>query len=265
MHFLVSLLGLPQYFTFFSAFLSGIYTPKGITVPNPIQTICTRWGSDPLSYGSYSHVRVGSSGSDYDILAENVANRLFFAGEATTRQHPATMHGAFLSGLREASCILDASRRYQINSRKQMAKNIGPNHEVLIDLFKRPDLAFGRFSFVFNPLTEDPKAMGIMRISVGNSRSEYSGEEETENSGQNSSDLPLQLYTMVSREQAHQLQLIVEDASRLSFLLKDLGLKLMGPSSLGSIGNSLASSIASARRGKGRYRFSSKHDFRSMH
>ncbi|KAK2374959.1 gamma-glutamyl peptidase [Trifolium repens] len=68
-------------------------------------SICTRWGSDPLSYGSYSHVSVHSSGQDYDILAENVGNRLFFAGEATCRQYPTTMHGAFMSGLREASRI----------------------------------------------------------------------------------------------------------------------------------------------------------------
>ncbi|CBI20361.3 unnamed protein product, partial [Vitis vinifera] len=223
--------------------LRGIYTPKGINVPNPIQTICTRWGSDPLSYGSYSHVRVRSSGSDYDILAESVAGRLFFAGEATNRQYPASMHGAFLSGLREASCILGATRSHQSNSRKLMQKNIGPSNDVLIDLFKRPDLAFGKFSFIFNPLTVDPKAMGIMRI-----------------------NLPLQLYTMLSREQAHQVQLIAgEDESRLSFLLKDLGLKLMGPSSMGSIGNSLAATIASARRGRGRYRVSSKYDFSSMH
>ena len=230
-------------------------------MPNPIQTMCTRWGSDPLSYGSYSHVRVQSSGSDYDILAENVASRLFFAGEATNRQHPASMHGAFLSGLREASCILRAAKCRQSNSRKFTQKNIGPSTDILIDLFKRPDLVFGKFSFVFNPLTEDPKAMGIMRISVGNS----SSEKEIENTSQNSSDLPLQLYTILSLEQSQQLQLIDgDDESRLSFLLKDLGLKLMGPSSMGGVGNSLATTIASARRGRGRYRYSSKPDFSSM-
>ncbi|XP_022641382.1 protein FLOWERING LOCUS D isoform X5 [Vigna radiata var. radiata] len=84
--------------------LKGIYEPKGINVPEPIQTVCTRWGSDPFCFGSYSNVAVGASGDDYDILAESVGDgRLFFAGEATTRRYPATMHGAFLSGLREAA------------------------------------------------------------------------------------------------------------------------------------------------------------------
>ncbi|KAJ6317442.1 hypothetical protein OIU76_013059 [Salix suchowensis] len=50
--------------------LKGIYEPQGITVPEPIQTVCTRWGSDPFTLGSYSNVAVGASGDDYDILAE---------------------------------------------------------------------------------------------------------------------------------------------------------------------------------------------------
>ena len=33
--------------------------------------------------------------------------RVFFAGEHTIRQYPATVHGAFLSGMREAGRIAD--------------------------------------------------------------------------------------------------------------------------------------------------------------
>ena len=45
---------------------------------------------------------VGALGAeDYDIIAEQVGGRLFFAGEATSSKYPATMHGAFESGLRQ--------------------------------------------------------------------------------------------------------------------------------------------------------------------
>ena len=68
----------------------------------------TRWASDPLAGGSYSYFRVGAEAEDYDALAEPVGDRLFFAGEATNRTHPATVHGAHLSGLREARRIGNA-------------------------------------------------------------------------------------------------------------------------------------------------------------
>lgn len=79
-----------------------------------------RWRADPWARGSYSFVSVGASGSDYDLLAAPVTQkhdhkgnpvndmpRLFFAGEHTIRNYPATVHGALLSGLREAGRICD--------------------------------------------------------------------------------------------------------------------------------------------------------------
>ncbi|XP_043700660.1 lysine-specific histone demethylase 1 homolog 2-like [Telopea speciosissima] len=238
--------------------LRGIYNPKGIDVPDPIQTICTRWGSDPLCYGSYSHVRVGSSGSDYDILAESVEGRLFFAGEATNKQYPATMHGAFLSGLREASCILHAMRTLRNNSGNFMQKNVGPCNDVLIDLFKKPDLIFGKFSFIFDTSIDDPKSMGIMRVTFGKTQTEINGKygcgQELKNY-QRSLNLPLHLYTVLSQEQALELQLVTGgDEKKLSFLFRNFGLKLTGHSGLGSLGNSLTVSIASAQRIRSRNR-----------
>ncbi|XP_047990074.1 lysine-specific histone demethylase 1A [Leguminivora glycinivorella] len=82
-------------------------------VPQPKECVVTRWRADPYARGSYSFVAVGSSGTDYDLLAAPVPgatpgeNRLFFAGEHTMRNYPATVHGAFLSGLREAGRLAD--------------------------------------------------------------------------------------------------------------------------------------------------------------
>lgn len=217
-------------------------------MPNPIQTICTKWGSDPLCLGSYSHVRVGSSGKDYDILAESVGDRLFFAGEATIRQHPATMHGAFLSGLREAACILRATKTDHI---KCTQKNVGPSDELLVDLFSKPDLEYGNFSYIFDPSEKDPKSMGIMRVTIGKPNNPQQEGDVTHLSEK----LPLPLYSMLTRAQEQQIQLMAgEDESKLKSLHRHLGLKLMGPCGLGSLGNSLAGRIANARRGRGRYR-----------
>ncbi|CAK9183055.1 unnamed protein product [Ilex paraguariensis] len=242
-------------FLFYMAIFTGIYGPKGIEVPNPIQSICTRWGTDPLSYGSYSHVRTKSSGSDYDILAESVGDRLFFAGEATNRHHPATMHGAYLSGLREASCILRAIRGRQSCPRKWIQKNTGPNSDMLVDLFKKPDMSFGQFLFVFDPLTEDPKSMGLMRVTFHfqNFDSEQFHKKETENNFEHNLNQPVQLYAVLSREQADGLQLVTgRNERKLTYLLKNFGLKLMGANALVLLGNSLIANIANARRGRGR-------------
>ncbi|XP_042036645.1 lysine-specific histone demethylase 1 homolog 3-like isoform X2 [Salvia splendens] len=76
-------------------------------VPDPVASVVTDWGRDPYSYGAYSYVAVGSSGEDYDILGRPVDNCLFFAGEATCKEHPDTVGGAMMSGLREAVRIID--------------------------------------------------------------------------------------------------------------------------------------------------------------
>jgi len=71
-------------------------------VSKPIRAVITRWASDPMSRGAYSYVAIGSTGNEYDMLAEQVEGKVFFAGEATSREHPATTGGAIFSGLREA-------------------------------------------------------------------------------------------------------------------------------------------------------------------
>ncbi|KAJ5679592.1 hypothetical protein N7462_007836 [Penicillium macrosclerotiorum] len=79
---------------------------KHAAVPDPLETIVTRWASDPFTRGSYSYVAAGALPEDYDLMARKVGN-LHFAGEATCGTHPATVHGAYLSGLRAASEIIE--------------------------------------------------------------------------------------------------------------------------------------------------------------
>ncbi|KAM5351608.1 hypothetical protein ACJ41O_004331 [Fusarium nematophilum] len=77
----------------------------GKDVPYPVEALVTRWGSDRFARGSYSSAAPGMQPEDYDVMARPVGN-LFFAGEHTIGTHPATVHGAYLSGLRAASEIL---------------------------------------------------------------------------------------------------------------------------------------------------------------
>jgi [histone H3]-N6,N6-dimethyl-L-lysine4 FAD-dependent demethylase len=88
------------------AVLKGIFGDKA--VPQPKETVVTRWRADPWARGSYSYVKTGSSGTDYDLLASPVKPkksendtkfdeldgdeeddktlpRLFFAGELVSR------------------------------------------------------------------------------------------------------------------------------------------------------------------------------------
>ena len=78
-----------------------------LDLPEPTGALVTRWAADPFARGSYSFLAVGSSPDDQRALAEPVGERLHFAGEATQEEFFATVHGAYLSGLREAERILD--------------------------------------------------------------------------------------------------------------------------------------------------------------
>ncbi|MCT7974555.1 FAD-dependent oxidoreductase [Laspinema olomoucense] len=79
----------------------------GDRIPEPESMIVTRWSQDPFTFGSYSHIAVGGESGDRDILAEPIGDRLFFAGEATSSDYPATVHGAYLSGIREAKRVIN--------------------------------------------------------------------------------------------------------------------------------------------------------------
>lgn len=79
----------------------------GNGIPEPNGRLISRWTQDPFARGSYSFLPTGTSPADRDELAAPLADgRLRFAGEATHRRWPQSVHGAYLSGLREAQAIL---------------------------------------------------------------------------------------------------------------------------------------------------------------
>ncbi|XP_020915955.1 lysine-specific histone demethylase 1B [Exaiptasia diaphana] len=84
--------------------LKGLF--PGETIPKPDKYIVSHWGQDPYSGMAYSFVPLGSTGQDYDEIAKSLEDKLFFAGEATNRQFPQTVTGAYISGIREAEKIL---------------------------------------------------------------------------------------------------------------------------------------------------------------
>ncbi|MDV3135784.1 MULTISPECIES: flavin monoamine oxidase family protein [Mycobacterium] len=77
-----------------------------LNAPAPTGSLVTRWAADPYARGSYSFVAVGSSPDDMEALAAPANDRLAFAGEATNAEFFGTVHGAYLSGVREAERIL---------------------------------------------------------------------------------------------------------------------------------------------------------------
>ena len=78
----------------------------GHDIPDPNAWQITRWASDPFAFGSYSFPAIKASRQIREALAAPIANRLFFAGEATEPDYFSTVHGAYLSGQREADRIL---------------------------------------------------------------------------------------------------------------------------------------------------------------
>lgn len=78
----------------------------GAGIPDPVDALITRWHADPHARGAYSCHVLGSRPSHRDDLAASVNGQLFFAGEATDREHYQTVHGAYQSGLRAAEEVL---------------------------------------------------------------------------------------------------------------------------------------------------------------
>jgi len=68
------------------------------------------WTSDPFARGAYSYALPGRA-DDRAALAAPVEGRLFFAGEACSREDFSTAHGAYLTGVAAAEQAIETLRR----------------------------------------------------------------------------------------------------------------------------------------------------------
>ncbi|CAH1960112.1 unnamed protein product [Acanthoscelides obtectus] len=89
------------------------------SLPFPSTVLRSKWASDPYFCGSYSYMNLVSNiGHQCDLSSpvpgscDPVPPILLFAGEATCAGHHSTVHGARLSGIREAERILQLTKKF---------------------------------------------------------------------------------------------------------------------------------------------------------
>lgn len=89
-----------------AAALADLRAAFGAAVPAPLAVQASRWHDDPFARGAYSFHPPGSTPDDRAALAgADWDGRLAFAGEAASPDHPATVHGAVLSGRAAAAAL----------------------------------------------------------------------------------------------------------------------------------------------------------------
>jgi monoamine oxidase len=113
----------------------------------PLDSFVTRWAADPFSLGAYSFVPVGGDKRGYEWLGHPLTGdkhydarqtdpsvagrllradtRLFFAGEATSRDDACTVHGAFESGRREAGRVARWWKEHRREVERMEAVQVG--------------------------------------------------------------------------------------------------------------------------------------------
>ena len=96
---------------FFDFAVSELTALLGSAFAKRIQPIRVhRWGHDPFSRGSYSYAVPGAADCRA-VLAAPVDDRLFFAGEACSKNDFSTAHGGFLTGVAAADQVIAARER----------------------------------------------------------------------------------------------------------------------------------------------------------
>lgn len=80
------------------------------SLPNPKSVVKTQWCTNPFIRGAYSYPTTKTRLGDRTLMSQSLPNdadpRLLFAGEATHDRFFQTIHGARLTGIRDAEKII---------------------------------------------------------------------------------------------------------------------------------------------------------------
>lgn len=166
-------------------------------------------------------------------------------------RYPATMHGAYLSGLREAGNIAAATSARQIVpiGEHRLYKDLYHYSSILRELFKKPDLEFGGISIIFDHKTSDPKSIALIRLQYGEIPKEKTLGDIALGFGWKTNEIirleqQFHLYTTITKQQAYELREVRGgDSGRLAYLCQKLGVKLVGRRGLGPQGDALVVAI----------------------
>ncbi|XP_014289962.1 peroxisomal N(1)-acetyl-spermine/spermidine oxidase [Halyomorpha halys] len=101
------------------------------TIPYPANIVKSAWRKSPYFRGARAFIPIGATVVDQCALAAPVPDgkqcmpALFFAGDATTMGMTGTMHGARMSGVREADRILELTRLANGRPKPSLAEAMG--------------------------------------------------------------------------------------------------------------------------------------------
>ncbi|CAI0410939.1 unnamed protein product [Linum tenue] len=150
------------------------------------------------------------------------------------------MHGAFLTGLREAANIANfaSARSSRIKLNRTPFKNAHACASLLADLFREPNIEFGSFAVIFARNDSDSKSAAILRVALSDpqKRSQEGARPDLLHSNKLlfkqlqshfNQQQELHVYTLLSKQQALELREVRGgDDVRLSYLDEKLGVKL---------------------------------------
>ena len=94
-------------------------------VPPHTGFLVSRWDADPYSQGAYSFHALGSGPADRSALAEAMGGKVYWAGEATSRDFFATTHGAVQSGRDAGAAVLARLRNGPVIPSPAPAQSVG--------------------------------------------------------------------------------------------------------------------------------------------